>query len=105
MERIYTSNNTYKKTLTVLGLCLVFTSYFIYHMIVGRYGLISYFQSIRDLQEKRETLKELKEEIQQQKTKIKGLKSKTLDLDLLDEQAREKLGHTTENEIIIYNQD
>lgn len=103
MERIYTERNTHKKTFTILALCFIFTAYFIYHMVVGKYGLVSYFQSIEQLEEKKETLKDLKKEIKQQETKIKGLKSKTLDLDLLDEQARKTLGQATENEIVVYD--
>lgn len=46
--------------------------------------------------------KELINEIKAKQIRVDGMKSGSLDLDLLDEQARKNLGYSNENEVVIH---
>lgn len=47
--------------------------------------------------------KELVNEIKNKKIKVDGMRSQSLDLDLLDEQARKKLNYSGKSELIIFD--
>lgn len=83
----------------------LFILYFIYHTLTGSYGLISYFNHQKQLENKKTALIKIEKEVQDKKGKINKLKANSLDFDLLDEKSREILGTSKKNEIVIYDED
>jgi cell division protein FtsB len=79
--------------------------YFLYYTIFGQKGVITYFDLRQNLQEKQNQQNILKNQRQEQQNMVDGMRLDSLDLDLLDEEARKNLGHALEDEIIIYNKD
>ena len=76
--------------------------YFLYHFFSGQRGIISFFklskqqtvleQEIKNLENTKETLNK----------KIQSMQAKSLDLDLLDEKARQDLGLNKEGETVYH---
>ena len=75
----------------------------IYFITFDKKSIISYFQVKKVLVEKISELKSLKDESELLKSKINKLKDDSLDLDYLDEVAREKHNLSNPDEIIIFN--
>ncbi len=76
--------------------------YFISCIIFGQKGLITYF-ALREEINNRDIIKqELINEVNAKKNKVDGMNVESLDLDLLDEEARKNLGHSNKNEVVIY---
>ena len=83
----------------VIGLI---TLYFLYHFFSGQRGIVSFFQlskqqtvveqEIHNLEQTKETLNK----------KIKSMQAKSLDLDLLEEKARQDLGFSKEGETVYH---
>ncbi len=73
-------------------------------IIFGQKGLIKYFSLQQKIFDQSLTKQELINEINLKKTKVEGMNSESLDLDLLDEEARKNLGYSSKNEIIIYQE-
>ena len=75
--------------------------YFTYHTIIGNYSILSYFKLSEQLLEKKITLNKLNTKIESKNRKISRIKD-NIDLDYLDELAREKLGYARADELVIY---
>lgn len=100
-------NNIKQNKGLTLFVCIsfLFFLYFIYHTFNGNYGLISYFNHQKQLEEKKTALIKIEKEVKDKKNKVNKLKTDSLDFDLLDEKSREILGTAKQNEIIIYDED
>lgn len=76
--------------------------YFIYHLIQGQYGLLSW----KRLQQHSEALTHKKELIEEQNTllqdKVNRLKPDQLDLDYVEELVREKVGVYHLDDLIVH---
>ena len=87
------------------ALFIVTLVYFGYHTFEGDHGLLS----LRDLNKEMTELEQKAAEVEARKaaleTKVANLRRDNLDLDLLDERARDVLGFHEPNEIIIFNDD
>jgi cell division protein FtsB len=68
----------------------------------GQKGLLKYFSLQNEIQGQEIFKKELENQVEYKKTKIHGMSPNSLDLDLLDEEARKNLGYSSKNEVIIY---
>ena len=77
----------------------------IYFMTIDKKSIISYFQVKKVLVEKINELKSLKDQGELLKSKINKLKDDSLDLDYLDEVARDKHNLSKPDEIIIFNKE
>tara|TARA_B100001013_G_scaffold302967_1_gene204967 strand:- start:629 stop:913 length:285 start_codon:yes stop_codon:yes gene_type:complete len=75
----------------------------IYFISIDKKSIISYFQVKKVLVEKINELKSLKDQSELLKSKINKLKDDSLDLDYLDEVAREKHNLSNSDEVIIFN--
>ena len=75
--------------------------YLAYFLINGQRGLLKYFYLNNQAIKYNQTLANLKAENSYYTDRIKRLKTNTLDLDYLDEQAKKKLGLIDKNEIVI----
>lgn len=88
-----------------LFIVFLFILYFFYHTLTGNYGLISYFNHQKQLEEKTTALIKIEKEVDDKKNKVDKLRVDSLDFDLLDEKSREILGTAKKNEIVIYDED
>lgn len=76
--------------------------YFTYHLLNGNNGLFAMIQLNNKLVEAQARLDEIKFERLKLQHKVSMLSPESLDLDLLDEEARKNLGYAKPNEIIIF---
>ena len=75
--------------------------YFIYHIFNGKYGIYSYINLKQQLQEKKTKLYEINNKNKVVKSKINNLKNDNLDVDLFEEELKNKLNFSFDKEIII----
>jgi len=66
--------------------------YFVYHIIIGGRGIISWTILSHEADQLESDLSKLRSENEFLNNKIKGMRSDSLDLDLLEEQAEKILG-------------
>ncbi len=85
--------------LGILGLLIL--SYFAFHALNGQYGLVGRERYERQANELQEELNQLIEQRQNLEEKVSLLRSESLDLDMVDEQARETLNVIHPNEFVI----
>ncbi len=78
--------------------------YFTIKLFFGQKGLIEMMDLKNQIANQDLTKKELINEIKNKKIKVDAMKSDSLDLDLLDEQARKSLGYSNKNEVIVYEE-
>ena len=83
----------------IIWISLLF--YFIFHIISGARGAISWAKLTKEVIKVEKELEELKEENEFLANKINLIRSDNLDLDLLEEQARNILGFAYENDIVV----
>ncbi|MFT6077216.1 MAG: cell division protein FtsB [Rickettsiales bacterium] len=76
--------------------------YFIYYAFFGSHGVIKYFSLKNELQNKELIKESLVNKVQDKQNLVNGMNSKSLDLDLLDEESRKNLGYSGKKEIVIY---
>lgn len=76
--------------------------YFGYFIIFGDKGLITLINLNKQIENKEITKQEFLSKMRAQKNMVDGMNPNSLDVDLLDEQARKVLGYTGKNEVIIY---
>ena len=93
---------------------LIFVSYFIalglilyfsFFTIFGQKGLVQYFKLKAQIENKEIVKEELLDKMNIKKNMVEGMNTNSLDLDLLDEQARKNLGYAGKNEVVIYKKD
>lgn len=75
--------------------------YFIYHIINGNHGWLSWKHLEKELETSESTLEHLKEEQQDLQNKVSLMRPESLDEDMLDERVRTMLGTAKASEIII----
>lgn len=95
-----TSAPRYALALYLAGLILV-GGYFALASIQGDYGLFRRVQIEAEINDLKQLRDELQIEVTQMTNKTRRLSDEYLDLDLLDQQARDILGMARHNEIII----
>ncbi len=78
-------------------------SYFIFHALFGDKGLIKYFHLKKELQRKEITQEGLANKARNKQNMVNGMSVESLDLDLLDEEARKNLGYAGKQEIVVYD--
>jgi cell division protein FtsB len=90
---------------------LLFVSYFIAFAAIfyflaltffGQKGLVEYFSLKEQIENKELTKEELLNKMNVKKNMVEGMNTGSLDVDLLDEQARKNLGYVGKNEVVIY---
>ncbi len=77
--------------------------YFGFFIIFGDKGLIQLFVLKKQIDNKESTKQEVSAKMHAKKNMVDGMKPESLDLDLLDEQARKTLGYAGKNEVVIYH--
>lgn len=80
--------------------------YFVYHIVIGSRGVISWTILSREADDLESELSRIKKENEFMNTKIRGMRSDSLDLDLLEEQAERVLGFCyPEDTVVLLPQD
>ncbi len=82
----------------LLGVLVLF--YLCFHAISGERGVVALFTENRKLAQLKIELAKVTAERESLDAKVRGLSSNSLDLDLLDEQARLVLGMAGKNEVV-----
>lgn len=90
--------------ITTLALLLLI-AYFAFHTVYGERGLLTYSRVIKELSDKQQQLEQLRLERLELEHKVNLLRSESLDLDLLDERAREMLGLANPEEEVTFRED
>ena len=88
--------------ITLSAVCFILCFYFIIASFKGEFGVSSKYQLLAKEKALIGELKLLNERSQVVKNKIKRLSDKSLDLELLDQQARKILGLIGEDELIVF---
>ncbi len=83
----------------LIWICIA--GYFVYHIIIGGRGVISWTILSREADQLESELISLKSENEFLGNKIKGMRSDSLDLDLLEEQAEKILGFCRAEDIVV----
>ncbi len=76
--------------------------YFILFTIFGQKGLIKYFNFKEEIAGRENVKQELLNKVETKKNMVQGMNLESIDIDLLDEQARKVLGYAGKNEVVIY---
>ncbi|RVV99010.1 septum formation initiator family protein [Mesobaculum littorinae] len=98
---------TQSRTRPALGVAAYFTlafvlgMYFTFASVQGDYGLFRRIQIEAEITELEDELAVLEEDVDRLSNKTRRLSDRYLDLDLLDEQAREVLGMVRADEIVL----
>ena len=88
--------------ITLTTVCFIFCFYFIIASFKGEFGVSSKYQLLAKEKALTKELKLLNKKTMKVKNKIKRLSDKSLDLELLDQQARKILGLLGEDELIVF---
>ena len=83
-----------------LGLVLI-SCYFIYHTIAGKRGVIVMIEQSKEFAELEKQLENIRADKITLENKVKHLKPESLDLDLVEEQAKKELGFANQQEEIV----
>jgi cell division protein FtsB len=78
--------------------------YFLSSAFFGSKSLIKYFELRKEITNKDATKQELMTKMQNRQNMVDGMNLDSLDVDLLDEQARKVLGYANKNEVVIYSE-
>lgn len=81
--------------------CAILSSYFIYHSMIGKYGLESHTKTLETAKKLELRLASLRKESAELKTRVKLLMDGSIEYDILDEQARYHLNLIQDDEIVI----
>jgi cell division protein FtsB len=84
------------------GFAVIF--YFLFCTLTGPKGLIEYFSLKNEIAGREALKKELSSKAKSQQNKVDGMSLNSLDIDLVDEQARKVLGYSGKNEVVIYQE-
>lgn len=82
--------------------CVLFLFYFGFHTVSGDRGLFALFKETRRLEALQTELVAIKAKREALESKVGRLSSHSLDLDMLDEQARSVVGLAGKDEVVIF---
>ena len=83
----------------VLFACIA--GYFAYHAVQGERGLLSYVQLQQQLEQATVVHEDLDARRAEMERKVQLLRRDSLDLDMVEERAREVLNYTREDEVVV----
>lgn len=92
-----------KQIFITASITLAAVLYFIYYALFGGKGLVKYFEIKNELQQKELVKGGLENKMDNKQNMVNGMSVDSLDLDLLDEEARKNLGYAGKEEIVIYD--
>jgi cell division protein FtsB len=89
-------------TIAKISLVIMLFGYIIFHIIYGDRGIISFMQYNKKYKQTLSELESIKLERQKLQSKVGLMKTDSIDLDMLEEQAKRNLSLTKDNEVILY---
>lgn len=98
-------NHITKRQFISYFIALALTLYFLGLMFFGERGLQKLISLQREISKKELTKQELIDSLKTKKAMVEGMNSQSLDLDLLDEQARKVLGYVGNDEVVVYHKE
>ena len=104
VRRIANNLKIKNRNMILMIIIILLCSYFSYYTIYGKSGILHYFEIKEEIEKKKAIKNKLRKKLDSQKDMIGSIKTDNLDLDLLDEQTRKKLGYAKDDEIIIYEE-
>ncbi len=93
------SNNF--KNIVLIFFIVLFFAYFIYHVINGRNGILSYIEIRSELLKKESVLLGLKNEYETISRRTNLLSNKNIDADILEERSKAILGYAYKDELVL----
>lgn len=99
MLSLSAKNNLKSVFSNLVWICIA--GYFVYHIVIGARGVVSWTILSREANQLESELVKIKEENEFMNNKIKGMRSDSLDLDLLEEQAERILGFCYPEDTIV----
>ena len=104
MLSLSAKNNLKSVFSNLIWICIA--GYFVYHIIIGARGVVSWTILSREANQLESELTKIKKENEFMNNKIRGMRSNSLDLDLLEEQAQRILGFCyPEDTVVLLPQD
>ena len=104
MLSLSAKNNLKSIFSNLIWICIA--GYFVYHIIIGARGVVSWTILSREANQLESELTKIKKENEFMNNKIRGMRSDSLDLDLLEEQAQRILGFCyPEDTVVLLPQD
>lgn len=103
LYQIVKKHNISKTLFIVYFTFIALILYFFGNIFFSQKGLIKYFALKQEISAQNLQKKQKINEITTKKRKVKAMSPNSLDLDLLDEEARKNLGYSNKKEIIIYH--
>jgi cell division protein FtsB len=103
MQELVKNFGITKQIFVTFFVCCGAFIYFSFYVIFGDKGILKYYELRKNLHEKDIVKNSLESKMQYRQNLVNGMNLKSLDLDLLDEQARKNLGYAGKNEVVIYN--
>lgn len=82
------------------GFCVIF--YFLLITLFGPKGILKHQKLQEEIAQKEQIKKELDSKVKNKQNMVDSMQKESLDVDLLDEQARKTLGYSGKNEVVIY---
>jgi cell division protein FtsB len=98
-------NNPKRSLILTSIIFLIFIAYLIYQSLTGRYGYFSLKTQRDNFSKTSENFNETKAELLYYEHKLKGLHPSSVDIDLIDEEARRILSYSSKDEIVIFRDD
>ncbi len=96
-------SNYFSKYLILYFFILLISCYFSCHIFIGQRSIFAYFRSQKELRLLSQKLEQLQLQRLELEHHVKLLSANSLDLDMLEEEARKILGIAKKKEIIFYN--
>jgi cell division protein FtsB len=90
-----------RASVTLLLICAGLTTYFGYFALYGRHGLVNYAKIQREAELRQADLDQIMRERAALERRVNLLKPESIDPDLLEERARDTLGLTGPNELVL----
>ena len=81
--------------------CLGLATYFGYYLIYGNHGIINLARVRQEIEHKQTELEQIRAEHRALEHRVNLLRPESVDPDLLEEQARSRLGLTERDEVVI----
>lgn len=94
-------HNISKSLFITYCIALAAILYFLFFILFGQKGLVEFFSLKQQIENKEIVKQSLSAKMQAKKNMVDGMNTNSLDIDLLDEQARKTLGYTGKNEVVI----
>ena len=92
------------KNSSVVLICVFMIFYFLYHTVTGERGILRYMYLKKEITQAEKIAESYHKQKLKLEDKVRLLSSSSLDLDMLEERAREVLNFASEDEFIVLDE-